>query len=113
MGQVVMLVKGAAVGSWTDGPVNRQFVMIAYPDLTLTAFKTHLPDSVVLPLIGDGFDALDALARLAQFGFKGRVTVTGPALPNPAAIKAELSAAVPGMTVSLVCVQHQAGLSRL
>jgi hypothetical protein len=87
--------------------------VIPYNRLTLAVLKEHLPDCIVLPLFGSGFDALDALARLAQFGFAGPVTVTGPALPNPGLIARELSAAAPGMTVNLLAPPAQAVLSRL
>ena len=114
MGKIIMVIEGAAAGPWTMSPDTMgKVVVMPYAKLTLAALKDCLPDTIVLPLFGTNFDALDVLARLAQFGFSGPVVVTGPALPNPGAIARELSAAAPGMAVSLVDATHQAGLSRL
>jgi hypothetical protein len=113
MGQKILQIEGAFPGPWLVLPDTASVLVIPFIDLTLTALKEYLPDSIVLPLFGNGFDALDALARLADFGFSGPVAVTSPALPNPTFLMRELSAAAPGMTVTLVQPKVQAGLSRL
>jgi hypothetical protein len=111
MVQTIMLIEGADAGLWSFAPDDATLIMVPYACLTLATLKDHLPDQVILPLFGADFDAMDALARLAQFGFSGPVTVIGPALPNPGVINRELSASAPGMAVQLL-VAGQAGLSR-
>ena len=119
MAQMVIRISGAAANPWPNGSNTDEIVTIPYADLTATLLRDHLPDAIVLPLFGAGFDALDALARLARFGYAGPVIVTGPALPNPTLIARELSAAAPGMAVSLIGPMvvpetlPQTGLSRL
>jgi hypothetical protein len=102
MGQTIMLIAGADPAMWSAAPDDCTIVVVPFASLTLTVLKDHLPDCIILPLFGAEFDALDALARLAQFGFSGPVTVTSPVLPNPAIIARELSAAAPGITVQLL-----------
>lgn len=57
--------------------------------------------AVVCPLIGPDFDALDVARRLATLGFRGRLTVLAPALPNPRMVRREIEAAGKGLVVSL------------
>lgn len=98
MGQKVMLIDSAAIHALIDEQI---IVIIPYAQLTLAILKDHLPDSIMLPLFGDGFDAVDALARLTDLGFSGPVAVIVPPLPNLALIARELSSAAPGMIVTL------------
>jgi hypothetical protein len=112
MVQTIMLIEGADAGLWSAAPDDATLIMVPYACLTPATLKEHLPDQIILPLFGANFDAMDALARLAQFGFSGPVIVIGPALPNPAVIKRELAASAPGMAVQLL-VADQTGLSRL
>lgn len=56
---------------------------------------------VVCPLIGPDFDALDVASRLATLGFRGRLTVLAPALPNPRMVRREIETAGKGLAVSL------------
>ena len=102
MAQTVMLIEGADAATWSALPPDSTIITVPYAQLTLAVLKDHLPDSIVMPLFGPDFDAVDVLARLAQFGFAGPVCITGPKLPNTALIQRELSAAAPGMTVRLL-----------
>jgi hypothetical protein len=98
----IILIAGAAVGPWPDLPQNAQAVVVSYAHLTLHLIKNILPDVIVLPLFGAGFDAMDVIIRLASMGYSGRVLVTGPALPRPALILRELAAFGPGMIITLI-----------
>jgi hypothetical protein len=111
MGQTVMVIDGADPGPWFAAPDEGSVLIVPYANLTLAVLKDHLPDSIVLPLFGPDFDAMDALVRLCHFGFSGPVIVTSPALPNPDAIARELAAAAPGIAVQLQ-ISGQDGLSR-
>ena len=112
MGQLILLIEGATYGPWSEPHDAGTLIVIAYDGLTLATLKQHLPDSVVMPLFGRGFDAQDALVLLAGFGFAGRVAVTSPALPNPDLITRELSSVAPGITVTLVQTGPLTVLSR-
>lgn len=102
MAQTVMLIEGADADTWSAMPHDCVVIALCFGQLTLAVLKDHLPDCVLMPLFGTDFDAVDVLARLAQFGFAGPVSITGPKLPNAALLQRELSAAAPGMTVRLL-----------
>jgi hypothetical protein len=97
----IMQIAGAAAGPWPGVATDAQVVVVPYADLTLTQIKNILPDVIVLPLFGAGFDALDALARLVGMGFLGRVVVTRPHLPRPDLIARELASIAPGLDITL------------
>jgi hypothetical protein len=76
-------------------------VHLTYAELSPQTISRHLPDLVILPLFGPGFDAIDALARLDRFGFRGEVLVRTPPLPNNRIVERELAAVVPNLRVRL------------
>lgn len=108
----ILLIAGAAAGPWVDVPADAPSVIVTYANLTLTLLKNILPDVIVLPLFGTGFDAMDAIARLSGMGYAGRIIVTGPALPRPTLIARELTSMASGMTITLIGpqVNGQVGL---
>lgn len=72
-------------------------------DQVAAALRTDpAPDLVLSPLVGAGFDALDLARLLRSLGFAGRYRVVVDALPDPAAVLAELRAEAPGLDVDLV-----------
>ncbi len=86
---------GAATAA--QGPLR---VSLAALDAPLLA--RLLPERVVTPLVGDGFDALDVAERLSALGFRGRLEVLCPALPDRRLIRAEIAAACPGVELRFV-----------
>jgi hypothetical protein len=56
---------------------------------------------IVMPLIGHGFDAIEACQRLAAAGFAGEVVIRAPALPNRALIQRELAQAARSLKITL------------
>jgi hypothetical protein len=50
-----------------------------------------LPAVIVMPLIGQGFDAIEACQRLVLAGFAGEVVIRAPVLPNRQLIQRELA----------------------
>ena len=57
---------------------------------------------IVCQILGDEADALDILAGLARAGYRGRVLVITPPLPDPAMVERELAQVAQGMTISLM-----------
>jgi hypothetical protein len=95
---VVLVIAGAGAGPLEPG---LRAVTIAYPDLDARTLGTLLPELVIMPLFGNGFDAMEGLQRLERLGYLGTVIVRGPRLPNRAIVERELSAIVPVLTVRL------------
>ncbi len=76
---------------------------VSFADLGGMAPDLSAVDLVITPLIGAGFDAIDLIERLAEAGFRGKVQVRAPRLPDRLLVLHELLAvATPlGMTVDL------------
>lgn len=60
------------------------------------------PDRVICPLLARDFDASLLAQRLAGWGYRGRLTVIAPRLPDRAMVQRELSAAAPTLSVEVV-----------
>jgi hypothetical protein len=95
---VVLVVNGASLGPVSD--VMRA-VMVSFAQIDIKTLGDLLPELVILPLFGAGFDAIEALQRLERLGYRGLVIVRGPSLPNRAIVERELAAIVPMLTVRL------------
>jgi hypothetical protein len=95
---VVLVIAGVSVGPLEAG---LQAVTVDYRALDAQVLGRLLPELVVMPLFGNGFDAIEALQRLERLGYRGTIVVRGPALPNRAIVERELAAIVPGLTVRL------------
>ncbi len=95
---VVLVVDGASQG--VLAPAMRA-VTVSYARIDIKTLGDLLPELVILPLFGDGFDAIEALQRLERLGYRGLVIVRGPNLPNRAIVERELAAIVPLLTVRL------------
>jgi hypothetical protein len=95
---VVLVIAGASIGPLEAG---LQAMTVDYRQLDAQTLGRLLPELVVVPLFGHGFDAIEALQRLERLGYRGTVIVRGPALPNRAIVERELAAMVPGLAVRL------------
>lgn len=60
------------------------------------------PDRVVCPLLARDFDASLLAQRLAGWGYRGRLTVIAPRLPDRAMVQREVAAAAPLLKVEVV-----------
>jgi hypothetical protein len=89
------------IGDAHPGPLPAEVTQINMPygQLNAHTISKTLPDLVILPLFGPGFDAIDALAQLERFGYRGDVLVRTPALPNSRIVERELAAVVPQLRV--------------
>jgi hypothetical protein len=95
---VILVVEGAHPGPVTAGA---RLVTLRYAQVDAKVLGALLPDLIILPLFGHGFDAIDALQHFERLGYSGMAIVRGPVLPNRAIVERELSAMVPGLTVRL------------
>ncbi len=96
--EVILLVAGASPGPTLDGT---RIVTLQYSQIDAKTLGALLPALIILPLFGDGFDAIEALQHLERLGYRGTVIVRGPELPNRAIVERELAVVVPGLTVRL------------
>lgn len=83
-------------------PESTVVVHALYGDVGPGLIARALPDCILSPLIGSQFDAIELAHRVCGLGFRGRMVVGAPALPNRAAVKRELDAACDGLTVDLI-----------
>lgn len=77
-------------------------VHLTLAELDGAVFARLAPGRVACPLIAAGFDALDLVARLVGLGYRARMTVLCPPLPNRALVLRELRAAGPRLRIDLV-----------
>lgn len=63
-------------------------------------------DLVIAPLFGSGFDATEVILLLGDAGFRGRLHVKAPMLPDRLMVQAELRAVAQlyGFRVDLACM---------
>lgn len=63
-------------------------------------------DLIFTPLVSAGFDCVELACRLDRWGYRGRLRVLGPALPDPALISAEIRACCPAIDVEFMDLSH-------
>ncbi|MFN3642252.1 MAG: hypothetical protein ACK4TB_04925 [Gemmobacter sp.] len=61
-----------------------------------------MPDLVLFPLFGEGFDALQVVERLVTIGYRGRLCCITQPLPAPEVVLRELEAANGGRSLRMV-----------
>jgi hypothetical protein len=79
--------------------------MEAAVHLTLSGLTTDIlqsvqPTLIICPLFTADFDATTAIERLVELGYRGRVTILAPQLPNPRLVERELQGL--GLAVTLI-----------
>lgn len=78
-------------------------VHVPWGRLSAAFLGTLTPETVVTPLLGARFDALEVAAWFAEQGFAGRlVVVVGRRLPDAGLVQREISAAGGGLRVDLL-----------
>ncbi len=87
----------------TTGPVRLRAVShMRLAALNAAALARMAPDTVVIPLFAKAQDALGMVHTLESLGYRGRILVIGPALPNPDMVQDELRAAGPQGRLTLL-----------
>ena len=77
-------------------------VHVPWPRLTAAYLDTLSPDTVVTPLLGAQFDAVEAAAWLGSSGYDGRLVVmVARPLPDSRLVRDEISAAGGGLRVDM------------
>jgi hypothetical protein len=97
-------VRVLVIGGGDTGrvPADAQVTTLPYARINARTVSEVLPDVVIMPLFGPGFDAIEALGQLERFGFRGEVVVQGPNLPNSRIVERELAAVAPQLKVRLL-----------
>lgn len=96
--RAVLVISGAR---WGDFPPGVKVFEMTFRQLSARIISEILPDLVIMPLFGPGFDAIEVLTQLERFGFRGDVIVSTPPLPNSRIVERELAAVVPSLHVRL------------
>ncbi|MCU0801628.1 MAG: hypothetical protein MUD11_07610 [Rhodobacteraceae bacterium] len=96
--RTVLVIDGAKAGNLPD---DTNQVCLPFSHVSAQVLGKVLPELVILPLFGTGFDAIEALGLLERLGYRGAVLVRTPNLPNARLVERELAAVAPGLTVRL------------
>lgn len=96
--RTVLVIFDAIAGAFPPEVVQ---ITLPYAQLNARAISQILPDLIIIPLFGPGFDAIEVLGQLERFGFRGEVLVRSPGLPNSSLVERELAAIVPNLRVRL------------
>lgn len=78
-------------------------IAVAGPEgLDAVLLATLGAECVVCPLFDAEFDAMAVATRLAALGFKGRLQVIAPELPNPRMVEREIRSQAAGITLQII-----------
>jgi len=80
---------------------NAQVRLLGFEEL-LHQGETLQADIVLAPMVGDTFDCLDVALHLHASGFRGRLHVMTPALPDPSILRREVASLCPGIEVAII-----------
>lgn len=70
----------------------------------------HAPDLILAPLMTRGVDAMDLLRLLSDAGFRGRVLILAPPLPDIALIRQELLTQAPDLNLDVMAMDGSPSL---
>ncbi|SPH17849.1 hypothetical protein DEA8626_01376 [Defluviimonas aquaemixtae] len=83
------------------------FVIAQFPALDVQLLAQVMPDIVLAPLLGQGFDILDLADRLSEMGYRGALHAVTPPLPDPDAVRREVTSHCEGVVFSLIVLDEQ------
>lgn len=92
---MILVVGQAAKWEALSGaaPDGQELRFAGFGELTAALVRRLRPAMVVAPLVGPDFDAVDVAHLLAAAGFRGRLIVTAPTLPDVELIRQEIKGA--------------------
>ncbi|OYX43262.1 MAG: hypothetical protein B7Z02_09665 [Rhodobacterales bacterium 32-67-9] len=86
-------------------------IVARYETLNLHFLAQVMPDTILAPLLGPGFDILDLVDRLGRIGFGGALRALTPPLPAPDAVIAEVRSHAAGLDFDLIVVPDDGPVS--
>ncbi|MFC2967450.1 hypothetical protein [Acidimangrovimonas pyrenivorans] len=102
----VLVIVGCGVEDAPEGAAalasGEDLLHVRFEDLDRAMIARIRPRLVLCPLFTLRFDVIDVLKRLDGLNWQGRVCALSRRLPNPAMVRAEIAAAVPGLPCDLV-----------
>lgn len=102
VGDILSLVQADLRRADAPKPAFASFI-----DVSMELLDQFKPDTVVSPLLGQGFDAIELAELLSAFGYDGEFVVIAPPVPNLGIIKADIATAAPGLRIDVrVFWQH-------
>lgn len=79
-------------------------VLTRFAMLDATLMARVMPDLVIAPLFGSGFDILDLAQRLVMLGYRGPLRALTAALPDPDAVAREVRGHCKGIDFGLIVI---------
>lgn len=79
-------------------------VLTRFATLDATLLARVMPDLVLAPLFGPGFDILDLAQRLTLLGYRGPLRALASALPDPEAVAREVRGHCLGIDFALILI---------
>ncbi len=87
-------------------PSDSQITFAEFHEITEELLRTLTPDIVMSPVLTRGFDCLDLAQALQEGGFRGRLRVVAPEMPNPHIIQTEIKALCPELDVAFIFYEN-------
>lgn len=79
-------------------------VLARFATIDATLMARVMPDLVLAPLFGSGFDILDLAQRLVMLGYRGPLRALTAALPDPDAVAREVRGHCKGIDFGLIVI---------
>lgn len=83
-------------------PADSQIAFAEFHEITDELLQALTPDIVMSPVLTRAFDCLDLAQTLHEKGFRGRLRIVAPDLPNPRVIQSEIRGLCPGLDVAFI-----------
>jgi hypothetical protein len=99
-GEHVLALNCASLLGLPDSLAKTSLTHCLIADLTGAVLAGTPPDLVIMPLFWADQDAALAIERLIELGYRGKVAVLAPPLPNPRLVERELCGL--GLRVTLI-----------
>lgn len=93
---------GPAMLARLTGQAGPALVLTRYVTLDASLLARVMPDLVIAPLFGPGFDILDLAQRLMVLGYRGPLRALTRPLPDPGAVIGEVRGHCRGIDFDLI-----------
>lgn len=99
---VVFVESPALPGGVLSCPRHGVPIVLPFPTITAGVFDRIAPLAVGLALFCPRLDATVVLDRLLRIGFRGRILVLAPPLPDPGLVQRDLAALYPALRLRVL-----------